>query len=70
MAKRRAEENHEEYRQYYKKNWAKKVTKMRKMNHGYMLVSTQGMGKDWFKSIEDYENYHNELRELNKKYLK
>ena len=62
------EENHEEFVRYFKENWSAKMTKMRKMNHGYMLIAHQGKGTGWFKSIEDYNNYHIELDALNKKY--
>ena len=62
------EEETKEYLQYFKENWSSKMTKMRKLNHNYMLVSERGKGTGWFKSIEDYNNYHMELRELNEKY--
>lgn len=61
-------ENHEEADNYVKNNWSAKLTKMRKLNHNYMLVSTKAMGRSWFKSLEDYENYHKELKELDRKY--
>jgi len=67
---RREEENAEEFQQYFKENWLKKMTKMRKLNHNYLLVSLQGKGKSWFESIEDYNDYHKELKALNEKYLK
>ena len=56
------------YMEYFKDNWSDKMTKMRKLNHNYMLVSHQGKGTGWFKSIEDYNNYHKELQNLNEKY--
>lgn len=54
--------------EYFKKNWSQKMRKMRKLNHNYLLVTTQGVGKGFFKSIKEYEEYHEELRRLNKKY--
>jgi hypothetical protein len=62
------EENKEEVDNYFKENWAKKLTDMRKLNHNYLLVSTKAMAQDGFKSIEDYNSYHKELQELNRKY--
>lgn len=69
FAKMQEEENGVEVQKYFKENWSKKVTKMRNLNHGYLLVATTGVCRNGFKSIEDYENYHKELRVLNKKYL-
>jgi len=54
--------------EYFSRNWHKKMAKMRKLNSNYLLVATEATGKGWFQSIEDYNNYHKELRELNKKY--
>jgi len=68
MKNQMKEENHKEYWQYFKENWSNKITKMRKLNHNYLLVSHQGKGTGWFKSIEDYNGYHKELDLLNKKY--
>jgi len=62
------EENHKEFENYFKENWSNKMTKMRKLNHNYMLIAHNGKGSGWFKSIEDYNNYNKELQELNKKY--
>lgn len=62
------EENHKDFEKYFKENWLVKMNKMRKLNHNYLLISHHGKGKGWFKSIEDYNNYHKELNELNKKY--
>jgi len=67
MNQMRKEET-KEYSQYFKENWSDKMNKMRKLNHNYLLISHHGKGKGWFKSIEDYNNYHRELNELNKKY--
>jgi hypothetical protein len=67
MKDRIAEET-KEYRKYFDENWSKKMDKMRKLNHNYLLISHKGKGTGWFKSIEDYNNYHKELSELNKKY--
>lgn len=61
--------NHEEIRAYVKANWRKKLTKMRKLNHNYMQVFTLARGdvrQDL--SLEEYNQYHQELRELNAKY--
>jgi len=66
--KQRIEEETKEYMKYFKENWSSKMTKMRKLNHNYMLVSEMGKGTGWFKSIEDYNNYHKELKALNEKY--
>jgi hypothetical protein len=66
--KQQQEEETKEYDQYFNKNWSKKMTKMRKLNHGYLLIAHGGKGTGWFKSIEDYNNYHIELDALNKKY--
>ena len=61
--------NHEEIRAYVKANWSKKLTKMRKLNHNYMQVFTLARGdvrRDLL--LEEYNQYHQELRELNEKY--
>jgi len=68
-AERVSEENREEAEKYVKENWAKKLSKMRKINNNYILVSTMAVSKEGFKSMEDYENYHRELHELNRRYL-
>jgi hypothetical protein len=68
-AERVSEENREETEKYVKENWSKKLDKMRKVNNNYMLVSTVAVSKEGFKSMEDYENYHRELQELNRRYL-
>ena len=65
---RRAEENNDEYQRYFEQNWRRKMDKMRKLNHGYILISNQGRSQSSFSSLEDYNNYHRELRQLNKKY--
>ena len=65
---RENETNMEEIRSYVKSNWSKKLTKMRKLNHNYMKVAVIAKGRGFFSSIEDYNNYHQELKELNKKY--
>lgn len=62
------EENHKEFQHYFKENWSQKITKMRKLNNNYMLVANTGKGTGWFKSMEDYRNYHKELDALNEKY--
>ena len=67
--KQRIEEETKEYAQYFKENWSDKMNKMRKLNHNYLLFASGGKGKGWFKSIEDYNNYHKELKALNDKYL-
>jgi len=61
--------NHEEIRDYVKSNWSKKLTKMRKLNHNHMQIFTLARG-DARKnlSIEEYNQYHEELRALNEKY--
>jgi hypothetical protein len=64
------EENKAETDAYLKANWRKKIDKHYKMNNGFLLVSTKAMGAGWFKSMEDYNNYHKELQELNRKYLR
>ena len=61
-------EETKEYSKYFKENWSTKINKMRKLNHGYMLIAHQGKTTGWFKSIEDYNNYHKELKLLNEKY--
>lgn len=65
---RQKQTNHEEIDQYVKANWSKKLRKMRKVNNNYMLVSIKAVSKDFFKSMEDYENYHKELHQLDEKY--
>ena len=64
----REEENHQDYERYFKENWAKKITKMRKLNNNYTMVAHGGKGIGWFKSIDDYNNYHKELDIINEKY--
>jgi len=62
--------NLEEIREYVKQNWGKKLTKMRKLNHGYMQVFTLARCDPETRklSLEEYNQYHQELRELNAKY--
>jgi hypothetical protein len=60
--------NKEETEKYLEANWRKKISKLWKLNHGFMFVSTVAKGQGWFKSVEDYNNYHKELQELNVKY--
>ena len=60
--------NHEEIHAYVKANWSKKLSKMRKLNHGYIKIATIVQPKAFFSSMKDYNNYHQELKELNKKY--
>jgi len=62
------EENNEETDRYLKQNWSRKLTKLRKLNNNFMLVSLKTQATTCFKSMEDYENYHRELQELNRKY--
>ena len=61
--------NREEINAYIKSNWSKKLSKMRKLNHNYMQVFTLARG-DIRKnlSLEEYNQYHEDLRALNKKY--
>lgn len=66
---RRAETNHDEWQAYFKSNWLKKLTTMRKLNHNYMKVFTLGKSKPKSMSHEDYKNYQQDLAALNKKYL-
>jgi len=61
-------EETKEYSQYFKENWSAKMTKMRKLNHNYILIQEVAKGTGWFKSIDDYNKYHRELDVLNKKY--
>lgn len=68
FADRQKDEDHDNTMAYFSRNWHKKMAKMRKLNSNYLLVATEALGKGWFQSIEDYNNYHKELRELNKKY--
>lgn len=51
------EEETKDYFKYFNENWSKKVNKMRKLNHNYLLISHHGKGKGWFKSIEELEEY-------------
>ena len=61
--------NHEEIRAYVKENWGKKLTKMRKLNHNYMQIFTLARADIRQNlSLEEYNQYHRELRELNAKY--
>lgn len=55
---------------YFKSNWREKIAKMRRLNHNYLLVGVTHNPKHLFDSIEDYEDYHRELKLLNKKYMK
>ena len=67
---RMSDGNHEEIRAYVKSNWSKKLTKMRKLNHNYMQVFTLARDdpETHKLSLEEYNQYHKELRELNEKY--
>ena len=67
---KRNESNHEEIESYVKSNWMKKLTKMRKLNHGYIQVFTLARSDPETRklSIEEYNQYHQELRELKIKY--
>ena len=62
--------DHDEWRPYVKENWMKKLTTMRKLNHGYIKVFTLAKNTPETRklSIEEYNEYHRELRELNAKY--
>ncbi len=61
--------NREERGAYVKSNWGKKLTKMRKLNHNYMQVFTIARADvRQSLSLEEYNQYHQELRELNAKY--
>ena len=62
--------DHNEWSPYFKENWLKKVTSMRKLNHNYMQVFTLGRDDPQTRqlSVEEYNEYHRELRELNEKY--
>jgi len=61
--------NHEEIRAYVKANWSKKLTKMRKLNHNYIQIFSLARGDVRQElSLEEYNQYHQELRELNAKY--
>lgn len=61
--------DHEEIRAYVKANWGKKLTKMRKLNHNYMQIFTLARADARQNlSLEEYNQYHQELRELNAKY--
>lgn len=62
------ETNEAEADRYFKENWSKIVTKIRKANNGFILCASGGKGKGWFKSMADYEAYHKELRALNLRY--
>ena len=69
MRDRLETEDMEIIRAYVKENWGKKLTKMRKLNHNYMQVFTLARADvKRTLSIEEYNQYHQELRELNEKY--
>ena len=67
---RQKETNDEEIQAYVKENWIKKLTKMRKLNHNYMQVFTLARCDPETRklSLDEYNQYHQELRELNEKY--
>jgi len=62
--------NPDEIRAYFKSNWSEKVTKMRKLNHGYMQIFTLARCDPETRklSLEEYNQYHQELRDLNIRY--
>ena len=62
--------DHNKWRPYVKENWMKKLTTMRKLNHNYMQVFTLGRDDPKTRQLttEEYNQYHQELRELNEKY--
>ena len=62
--------NRDEIRAYVKENWGKKLNTMRKLNHNYMQVFTLAKNTPETRtlSVEEYNQYHQELRELNIKY--
>ena len=61
--------NSEELEAYVKANWMKKLSKMRKLNHNYMQIFTLARADARQNlSLEEYNQYHQELRELNAKY--
>ena len=70
FADREKDENKDESDKYVKLNWSRKLTKLRKLNNNFMLVSLKSVNSTQFKSIQDYENYHKELQELNRKYCR
>lgn len=67
---RRKETNDEEIKAYVKENWMEKLTKMRKLNHNYMQVFTLARCDPETRklSVEEYNQYHQELRDLNIRY--
>ena len=67
---RQKETNDEEIQAYVKSNWSKKLTKMRKLNHNYMQVFTLARCDPETRklSLEEYNQYHQELRDLNIRY--
>ena len=64
------EENREIWKKYVKENWSSKLTKMRKVNNGYMKVITKVSPVCFFDTHEGYKEYHKELSKLNAKYMK
>lgn len=60
--------NEENFKEYFKENFSKKVSKMRGLNSNYMQVITEHKGNGFFKSQKDYQEYHKELKKLNDKY--
>lgn len=55
---------------YLEKVWQPRLKKIRKLNKGFIQSITKGKGRNWFKSMDDYNKYHTELKKLNEKYLK
>jgi len=62
--------DHKEWEPYVKENWGKKLTKMRKLNHNYMQVFTLAREDKQTRKLttQEYNQYRQELKELNAKY--
>jgi len=69
-AQRYEDGDREEIQAYVKANWLKKLTKMRKLNNNYLQVFTIARDDPETRRLspEEYRQYHQELRELNRKY--
>jgi len=64
------EENRETWQPYVRENWSSKLTKMRKINNGYMKIMPTLQPRAFFETHEGYVEYHKELKKLNEKYMK
>ncbi len=66
----RLNENTFRSEEYFKKIWQPRLKKIRKLNHNFIQTMPKKQNLNWFSSMDDYNNYHKELKKINEKYMK